>query len=47
MELTRKEIETIWDDWNTAWDKHDLEWVMEFFHDDILGLAGMQKGKSN
>ncbi len=36
MKLTRKEIETIWDNWNTAWDKHDLEWVMEFFHDDIL-----------
>ncbi len=36
MRLTRKEIENIWDSWNSAWDKHDLDLVMEFFHDDIL-----------
>jgi ketosteroid isomerase-like protein len=48
MKLTRKEIEAIWDNWNTAWDKHDLEWVMEFFHDDILfdnWTGGSAKGK--
>jgi ketosteroid isomerase-like protein len=35
MKLTRKEIENLWDDWNAAWDDHDLEKVMTFFHDDI------------
>ena len=48
MKLTRKEIETIWDKWNTAWGKHDFEWVMEFFHDDILfdnWTGGKAKGK--
>lgn len=48
MELTRKEIETIWDNWNTAWGKHDFESVMEFFHDDILfdnWTGGNAKGK--
>ncbi len=48
MKLTRKEIETIWGDWNAAWDKHDLEWVLEFFHDDILfdnWTGGNAKGK--
>ncbi len=48
MELTRKEIETIWNEWNRAWEKHDLEWVMDFFHDDILfdnWTGGSAKGK--
>ncbi len=35
MKLVRKEIESLWDRWNVAWDNHDLDKVMEFFHDDI------------
>ncbi len=48
MRLTRKEIEAIWDNWNSAWDKHDLDLVMNFFHDDILfdnWTGGSAKGK--
>ncbi len=48
MKLTRKEIEALWDDWNYAWDNHDLEGVMAFFHDDILfdnWTGGKAKGK--
>ncbi len=48
MELTRKEIESFWDNWNAAWDNHDLEGVMEFFHDDIYfnnWTGGSTKGK--
>ncbi len=48
MKLTRKEIEALWDDWNSAWDNHDLEGVMVFLHDDILfdnWTGGKAKGK--
>ncbi|MCG8683392.1 MAG: nuclear transport factor 2 family protein, partial [Desulfobacterales bacterium] len=48
MKLSRKEIETLWDSWNKAWDNHDLEGVMEFFHDDIYfnnWTGGNAKGK--
>jgi hypothetical protein len=48
MKLTRKEIETLWDNWNDAWDNHDLEGVMEFFHDEIYfnnWTGGSVKGK--
>ena len=48
MKLTRKEIEILWDNWNVAWDNHDLEGVMEFFHDDIYfdnWTGGNAKGK--
>lgn len=49
MKLTRNEIETFWSDWNRAWDNHDLEGVMDFFHDDILfdnWTGGKAKGKA-
>ncbi len=48
MNLLRKEITELWDNWNTAWDNHDLESVMEFFHDDIFfenWTGGYAKGK--
>ena len=48
MKLTRNEIETLWNNWNTAWDNHDLNSVMEFFHDDIYfnnWTGGSAKGK--
>ncbi len=48
MKLTRKEIESLWDDWNAAWDNHDLEKVMGFFHDEIYfnnWTGGNAKGK--
>jgi ketosteroid isomerase-like protein len=34
--LSREEIEKALAGWNKAWDKHDLEGVMELFHDDVL-----------
>jgi len=36
MLLSREEIEDTLQRWNAAWDNHDLEEVMRFFHDDIL-----------
>ncbi len=48
MELTRTEIEHFWNNWNAAWDNHDLDEVMEFFHDDIYfdnWTGGSAEGK--
>ncbi len=48
MVLEREEIENFWNDWNAAWDNHDFEGVMEFFHDDIFfnnWTGGSAKGK--
>lgn len=48
MRLSRAEIEDILTRWNAAWDTHDLEKVMRFFHDDILfenWTGGRAKGK--
>lgn len=36
MKLSEKAIRKILIDWYRAWDSHDLEGVMELFHDDIL-----------
>lgn len=50
MNLSRKEIVRLWDKWNTAWDSHDLDSVMGFFHDDIYfenWTGGHAKGKEN
>ncbi len=33
--LTRQEIETAFTKWGTAWNNHDLDGVMELFHNDI------------
>lgn len=49
MKLTRKEIELFWDHWNAAWDTHDLDGVMAFFHDDVYfnnWTGGDAKGKA-
>jgi ketosteroid isomerase-like protein len=36
MSLTREEIKNALKHWNLAWNDHDLEGVMQFFHDEIL-----------
>ena len=36
MSLTREEILTALRNWNLAWANHDLEGVMELFHEDIV-----------
>lgn len=46
--LSRKEIELSLRKWNQAWSNHDLEGVMELFHDEILfenWTGGKAKGK--
>ncbi len=48
MKLTRNEIEALWDNWNNAWDNHDLEEVIKLVHDDIYfdnWTGGNAKGK--
>ena len=34
--LSRNEIKEALTRWNRAWDQHDLDGVMELFHEDIL-----------
>jgi len=36
MPLTREEIRRLLEEWNLAWDNHDLEGVSELFHEEIL-----------
>ena len=36
MKLSRKEIKCLLKDWYLAWDHHDLEQVMTYFHEDIF-----------
>jgi len=36
MSLSRGDILDSLKQWNLAWDKHDLEGVMELFHDEVL-----------
>ncbi len=36
MVLSRSDIQTALDRWNNAWDNHDLDGVLELFHDDVL-----------
>jgi ketosteroid isomerase-like protein len=48
MALSRKEIEDALDVWNLAWEKYDLDGVMDLFHDDILfdnWTGGKARGK--
>lgn len=48
MPLSREEIRKALAIWNQAWDDHDLEGVMELFHDDVLFdnfTGGRAKGK--
>jgi hypothetical protein len=34
--LSRGEIEKLLQDWNQAWDRHDLDGVMQLFHEDVI-----------
>jgi len=35
MKLTRNEIETALKKWNLSWDNHDLDGVMDLFHEKV------------
>ena len=48
MSFSRQEIEGALREWNLAWDKHDLEGVMQLFHDEIVfenWTGGKARGK--
>ena len=48
--LSRDDIKKELTKWNLAWAKHDLDGVMELFHDDVLfenWTGGQAKGKEN
>ena len=34
--LSRKEIEILLKAWNQAWDRHDIDGVMQLFHEDVI-----------
>ena len=34
--LSREEIEKLLNDWNQAWARHDIEGVMQLFHEDVI-----------
>ncbi len=45
---TRREIEKVLIKWNQSWDDHDLDGVMELFHEDVLfenWTGGKAEGK--
>jgi ketosteroid isomerase-like protein len=48
--LSKEDIRGLLSKWNLAWEKHDLEGVMELFHDDVLfenWTGGQVHGKKN
>ncbi len=48
--LSRQDIKEALTRWNSAWDRHDLDGVMELFHDEIVfdnWTGGHAKGKEN
>lgn len=50
MKLTRKEIKQLLADCYKAWDRHDLDQVMTFFHEEIFfenWTGAYVKGKEN
>ncbi len=50
MVLSREDIKKVLNRWNLAWDKHDLDGVMDLFHDEVLfdnWTGGQVKGKEN
>ena len=50
MVLSRENIKRVLSRWNLAWDKHDLDDVMDLFHDDVLfdnWTGGQVRGKEN
>jgi hypothetical protein len=36
MSLTREEIKSLLEQWNLAWDSHDLEGIMKLFPNEVL-----------
>jgi ketosteroid isomerase-like protein len=49
MQLSREQILEALTRWNRAWDEHDLDGVMELFHDEVLfdnWTGGQAKGKA-
>ena len=34
--LSRRDIEKLLKDWNQAWARHDIEGVMQLFHEDVI-----------
>ncbi|MEE9420411.1 MAG: nuclear transport factor 2 family protein [Desulfatiglandaceae bacterium] len=50
MVLSREDIKKVLNRWNLAWDKHDLDGVMDLFHDEVIfdnWTGGQVKGKEN
>ena len=48
MSLSRQKIEDALREWNFAWDKYDLDGVMQLFHDEIMfenWTGGKARGK--
>ncbi len=48
MSLSREDIKDALNQWNLAWNNHDLDGVMQLFHDEILfenWTGGKAKGK--
>jgi ketosteroid isomerase-like protein len=48
MLLSREDIKNALEKWNKAWDNHDLDGVMELFHDDVMfenWTGGKAEGK--
>ena len=48
MSFSRQEIEDALRKWNLAWDRHDLDGVMQLFHDEIVfenWTGGKARGK--
>ena len=48
MSFSRQEIEDALKNWNLAWDRHDLDGVMQLFHDEIVfenWTGGKAEGK--
>ena len=48
MPFSRQEIEDALREWNLAWDKYDLDGVMQLFHDEIVfenWTGGKARGK--
>ena len=50
MKLSRDEIKMKLREWNLAWNNHDLDRVMELFHEDVFfenWTGAYVKGKHN
>lgn len=48
MKISRSEIQRLLTEWNRAWDRHDLDGVMELFHPEVLfenWTGGRARGK--